>query len=403
MPEPLSREAFLRQVADAVDLQPNGVGEVLEELDSHLSDAAAGWREAGLEPDDAERRAIRGLGDPDVLGRELGQARHQRRQLLAAVGGGLWSAFTFGIFAFVAPWLIVGGLALVAVLGTVAVAHAIGWPNGSWLAGPAGSMGTVAVTALWFGWTGWVLPRRVARAANRSVAGVERAAGVAGLVLGSLLLWTRIDVDMDPVLAIGLPLTPLAFLLAALRPARGPRVLPHTSLGLRAGIAMAVVLATTALAWLTFTPSSGSGFGFNVATMGVDSSSVPFFATADVNASTFASGQRVATAQVWVDEAHRAAFVSRYPRLALEVWPIMGEGDTRTAGPQPIASVSVDASAGLDAGLSLAMPTPRTPVWTVTTVVALGADGSRVMLGAPDIGETPAWHGTLLDWWFTGR
>jgi hypothetical protein len=36
-------------------------------------------------------------------------------------------------------------------------------------------------------------------------------------------------------------------------------------------------------------------------------------------------------------------------------------------------------------------------------LVALGSDGSRVFLGSPDIRTTPAWHGTLLDWWLTGR
>ena len=409
MPEPLDRATFLRQVADAVDLQPADVGEVLEELNSHLSDAAAGWREAGYDFEDAERRALRGLGDPTRLGRELGRARHERRQLLAAVGGGIWSAITFGVWSFLFVWILFGGFGLVVTLAVIAVLHGFRIEPGNWLSGQAGSLTTVAITMLWFAWMGWVLPHRIAGAARRSTRGVQRTVGIAGFAIGSLMLWTLPSLAMDPVLAIGLPLGPIAFLVAAQRPCRGSGPFPTTSLRSRLGIALAVAIVAVALGLATMgkAASMEQGFGFEVNAIGAsDFVGMPSGDTLPSATFFVAPGDSptVTASASFPDDAWLAAFETAYPTVSLEVWPLVQtEPQTYTAGPAPLGTLSVASTPESFAnGISMPMPMPRAQQLVAIALVAVGTDGSRVVI-MPDAQMTPAWHGTLFDWWFTGR
>ncbi len=423
MPEPLEREAFLRRVADAVDLQPHDVGEVLEELNSHLSDAAAAWREAGLEPGDAERRAIRGLGDPQTLGRELGRARHRARYLFAAAGGGIFHAFAFGIWAYLTLWIVVGGLALISLMGTVSLARAMGWVDGNWLTGPSGSLGTVIISTLWFVWAGWILPGRVARSAHRSVRGVQLAVGLIGFAVGTWALWAWIQVDMDPVLALGLPLGPLAFLVAAQHPSGGSSLFPRTTLRWRVAIALAVMLGTAIVGLLTVdrtgNGSMGGGWAPGLAGLGADVSSDPVLAATLFNVAVspdgeYASGGLQAGAAVvggvaFDDDASRAAFLRRVDALEVEVlpvavtWPDAAQpGDlTLVGGPVATSSVRLPV-ADLVSAVRVDLPTLRTPTQLVAVLVGERPDGTRVVLGF-DTFNSPVWHGTLVDWWFTGR
>jgi hypothetical protein len=409
VPEPLERASYLRQVADAVDLQPTEVGEVLEELNSHLSDAAAGWRESGLDPDDAERRALRGLGDPAQLGRELGKARHERRQLLAAAGGGIWSALTFGIWSFLFVWILFGGLGLVVTVATVSVLHGFRIETGNWLSGPAGSLITVALTTLWFAWMGWVLPQRVARAARRSVRGVQRAVGIGGFAIGTAILWTLPTLIMDPVLAIGLPLGPLAFLVAAQRPCRATDPFPVTTLRTRLGLAVAVATATVVMGLATMGPSTPMerGFGFDVSHIGM--SDFPGLDPADSRPSvsfqvTPGTSPTLTASAFYPDDAWLTAFAARYPTTSLEIWPLVAAtSDLYVPGPAPLATMQfATTSTAFDNPITMAMAMPRTPELVTTVLVAVGSDGSRVVIGPPDANQTPTWHGTLFDWWFAG-
>jgi len=407
--EPLDRTAFLRQVADSVDLQPIEVGEVLEELTSHLSDAAAGWRDAGLDPDDAERRAIRGLGDPARLGRELGEAHHERRQLLAAVGGGIWSALTFGIWSFLFVWILFGGVGLIVTVGAVSVLQGLRLGTGNWLSGGADSLITAAVTTIWFAWMGWVLPQRVARTAHRSVRGVQRAVGLAGLGIGTALLWWIPTLAMDPILAIGLPIGPIAFCVAAQRPCRGTDPFPTTTVKTRLGVALAVAAVTIALGLSTMAASTPfqRGFGFDTASIGA--SDFAGLGTSDTlpGASfqvTFGTSPTVTASASYPDDAWFREFAARYPTTSLEVWPMVATAtDFYVPGSAPIATMRLDTTKqAFDDPITMDMPMPRTPEIVLTVLVAVGSDGSRAIIGSNAV-MTPTWHGTLYDWWFSGR
>ncbi len=404
MPDPLDRATFLLRVADAVDLQPAEVGEVLEELTSHLSDAAAGWRAAGLDVDDAEQRAIRSLGDPATLGHELGRARHRRRHLLAAVGGAAFSALGFGAASLAMVWLLAAAVVLCALSALIAITQVTGMSGSGWLTGPSASVGTVVLAVLWFAWMGWALPARVARRVGRSVRGVRLAVGIGGLVAWSVVLWTLYSTDMDWILAIGLPLGPVAFLLAALRPATSVTTFPRTTARGRLALLLAVVAATTGAGFATVQANdSSSWWSGDVSSIGVASDTEPLLAGSGspVNWGDVQGGPGLFASYVVGDPSRVAAFEQRFSTFRLEVWPVTVVDHQVNLGPAPLAVAATPVASEMVVGLDV--PSPRSPVQVEAVVVLVARDGTRVVLDPGGLDRTPPWKGTLLDWWCTSR
>ena len=64
-------ERYARELGRRVE-RLGGLGSRLEqEVLGHLEDAAAGYRELGLSAAEAEERALRDFGSPDVIARQL--------------------------------------------------------------------------------------------------------------------------------------------------------------------------------------------------------------------------------------------------------------------------------------------------------------------------------------------
>ena len=123
------------------------VGEhLVEELAGHIDDAAAGYRETGYAPEDAERRAVRDLGDPRDLGGSLGRARRRGRFVLAAVGGGVRSVLLDGLRVWIVLWLVAVLFAMIALAIASTVLHLLGTSSSSYFGGPLGSAATLVVT-----------------------------------------------------------------------------------------------------------------------------------------------------------------------------------------------------------------------------------------------------------------
>ena len=118
--------------------------------------------------------------------------------------------------------VVVTGISVVAIPLAAAVIHAQGRSASSYFGGPLGSLATVVAALAAAAYLGWILPAQVARPAIRSVRAVRRIVAVVGFVGGSTVLWLLLQVALDPVLAAGLPLVPVAFALAALRAPEGP-------------------------------------------------------------------------------------------------------------------------------------------------------------------------------------
>ncbi len=410
-PQPPERDAWLASVAHSLDLPPSMAGEVLEELGDHLDDASAGYLEAGLEPVDAERRAVRGFGDPSALGRDLGNARRHGRYLLAAVGGGIRSLVTFGIWAYLVLWLTAGVFALISVFVASTVLHALGGSTSSYFGGPLGRLGSVVISAAWFAWLGWVLPSRVAPLAHRSVRGVRRAVAIAGLVLGTWVVWVLVSTNLDPVLAVGLPLGPVVFALAAVRAGEDPSLLAGRRPVPVAILALMVLAVVVGAALATVTPSSHDGWEADMSVLGASPDAYPVVASTDYSMSWGPVGSSTSgeyTGGIGVgDPAQSAAFARQFPLLKLEIWPTTLRDGRLLFGAAPLAvgSARTDSLvADSQAEVQVAAPVYRTQVAITSVLIAVTPEGRRVVLGGPDgLYMTPAWNGTLLDWWFGSR
>jgi hypothetical protein len=97
MPEPESEaERYLRLVDRRLPFDDDERAEILDELRGHLEDTAAGFRERGLAPDEADRAAVERLGSAEKLADELMRARRDTSRLLAAAGAGAWGLLRGG-------------------------------------------------------------------------------------------------------------------------------------------------------------------------------------------------------------------------------------------------------------------------------------------------------------------
>jgi hypothetical protein len=393
VPDAGDRNAFLATVRSRLDLPDAIARGVLDELAGHLEDAAAELRVAGLSAEDAERRAIGRLGDARALGTELTRARRGRRQLLAAVGGGIRAVLVEGIRTWIFLALALG-LATVLALPTASVfLHMLGRSTSSYLGGPIGSLATVGAVVGGFAYLGWVLPVRIAGPAVRSVLGVRRAVALLGLAVGSVIVWFLVPVAMDPVLAVGLPLGPVAFALAALRAPERPTF--------RVGFVPAVIGAAvlfvpmTLLALATTTDSSSGGWMADTSPIGDAPAAPDIEGTISVDWTVPYGGP----GEVTVDAREAAnAVAARFPTLRVEVWPARVVDGVVRFGGAPL--VTQGAATEPVTTLRYSLPLLRDSMTTATFVVGIAPDGRRVILGENlDLARTPPWTGTLVEWW----
>jgi hypothetical protein len=395
VPDPGERNAFLASVRSRLDLPDVIARDVLEELEGHLEDAAADLRAAGLSADDAERRAIGRLGDARALGTELARARRGRRQLLAAVGGGIRAVLAEGIRTWIFLALALGFTAVLALPTASFFLHLLGRSSSSYFGGPIGSLATVSAVVGGFAYLGWVLPARIAGPAVRSVFGVRRGVSLIGLALGSAVLWFLVSVAMDPVLAVGLPLGPVAFALAAFRAPERPTF--------RVGFVPAVIgvavlfLPMTLLALATATDARPDNWMADTSPIG-DAPAATDVENTALGISWSGSDGR-GWADVTVDAGNAAATVAtRLPTLRVEVWSArVVDGVVRFGSAPLVAQLAPTEPITI---LHYALPALRDPQTTMAFVVGIAPDGRRVILDTKlDLTRTPPWTGTLAEWW----
>jgi hypothetical protein len=391
--ETRDRAAFLADVRNRLDLPEEMAYDVLEELAGHIEDAVAELRAAGLSSEDAERRAIGRLGDPGPLAVALARARRGRRHLLAALGGGIQAFIVEGIRAYLFLAFVFFLAEMLAIPAASSLLHLIGRSTSSYFGGPLGSLVTVTAVASGFAYIGWILPTRVAGPAVRSVRGVRRPVAVLGLMVGSVLVWSVVSVAMDPVLAVGLPLGPVVFALAALRAPRRPTF--------RVGVVPALVGAAvlfipmTLIALATTTDSSSGGWMADTSAIGVE----PAMGSVESTVNVDWGFEGVEPGDVTVDSGPAGtALAARWPTLQLEIWPAQVLDGVVRFGSRPL--VTQVAPTEPVTTFQFSLPRLRDPVTTATFVVGIAADGRRVVLGTNlDLASTPPWTGTLLGWW----
>lgn len=394
MRDPRDRDAFLAAVRSRLDLPDAMTREVLEELTGHLDDAGSDLRAAGLSSEDAERRAIGRLGDPEKLGADLARARRGRRRALAAVGGGVRAVIVEGIRAWIFLALVFGLAAILAIPAASFVLHALGRSTSSYFGGPLGSLVTVAAVAGGFAYLGWIVPARVARPAVRSVLGVRRPVALLGFAVGSAIVWFLVRVAMDPVLAVGLPFGPVVFALAALRAPERPTFRVGFVPALIGGAVLFVPM--TLLALVTTTQSNSGGWMADTSAIGAVPSATDVESTVRVE---WDVPFEALVNTVSVDAGDSAqAVAGRLPTIRVEVWPAEVIDGVMRFGAGPL--ISVDGVTQPVTTLHYSLPRLREPMTTVAFVVGIGSDGRRVVLGENlNLAGTPPWTGTLAGWW----
>jgi hypothetical protein len=403
-PAATDRDAWLARVATSLDLPDAMAVDVLEELAGHLDDAADVYRDAGLDPADADRRALRAMGDPAILGRDLGKARRRRnRLLLAVVGGGIRSLFSDGVRAYFFLIVAIGIGAVPAVLLASLLVRQMVTSNTDFLGGPLENTLFAGLALGWFSCLAWLMPARVAARAGRSVRGVRRTVAVVGLLAGTLIVWTWPNLTLSPALAVGLALGPVAFALVALRAPEHPTFRPGLAPAVALGLALALPMTAATVVLTTVSRGSPGNWEADTSGIGRPMEEYPVLVAAApqviVESSWQADPFRAYSVNVGVGAKAAAA---QFPLLRAEAWPASVVDGRVRFGPAPV--VVAESPVLPTTELSYSLPSYRTPITVSTFIVAVAPDGTRVLVYEDiDPRLTPAWRGTLADWWFGAR
>ena len=246
--------AYLDALTASLDLPGDERVEVRDEIGTHLHDLRSELVEAGLTDEAGAEEAVRRLGPPDVLGREMTRARQTRRALLAAVGGATWAA-TGAAFRGLILGLATVTVVVVAGMLVTAVATRL-FGDGTWTIGDAGWYTVLPVAALWVAaWSaGRTLVAVAARRSHRPAARVRPwAAAIGGTSTAWLaLVWFTAPQNLFSVIALAL--VPAVFVAAALT--GSDRAIERPGRARLASLALGatVVIAIPVLAWVAATP-----------------------------------------------------------------------------------------------------------------------------------------------------
>jgi len=399
-------DAYLDALAAALDLPSQERLEVRDEIGAHLLDLRSELAEAGLTDEMAGEEALRRLGPPDLLGRELTRARQTHRALLAAVGGATWAATGA---AFRGLILGIAGVTVVAMVGMLGMAVATRlFGNGTWMIGDAGWYTVLAVAALWVAawFAGRVFVSVAARGSHRPAAQVRPWAAAIG---GTLIAWVALGwltAAQNRFSVIALALVPAVFIAATLtgtdRPIERSGRARGASLALLATVAIAVPL----LVWMAVTPvqvqTQLSGVG----------SAVPYASMQDLLHATgfdlpgryVADPPQLGTMNMQVDRGlvtgsieGVSAVTARWHDLRLEAWRATQEGgeiDKAFTTPFAAAPMTIQSD-----GLVGAVRVDRTrdvSQW-VLVVTGVAADGGRDLIATLG-GMNSTFTGSAWDW-----
>jgi hypothetical protein len=411
MPEPVAPSTFgpaldgyLDSLVAALDLPSDERLEVRDEIGAHALDLRSELIEAGLTDATATDEALRRLGQPDVLGRELTRARQTRRALLAAVGGATWAATGAAFRGLV---LGIAGVTIVAVAGMLVMAVATRlFGNGSWTIQDAGWYTVFGVAAIWVAawFAGRTLVSVAARQSHRPAARVRPwAAAIGGILIAWLaLVWLTAAQNLFSVIALAF--VPAVFIAATLtgtdRPIERSGRARAASLALFAAVAIAVPL----LVWMAATPvqTQLSGVG----------SVVPYASMQDLLHATgfdlpgrfVADPPQLGTMNMQVDRGlvtesieGVAAATTRWHDLRLEAWhATQSGGEIDRAFTAPFAASPMAVQSDRLVGAVRVDRTRDVSQW-VLVVTGIAADGGRDLIATVG-GSNSTFTGSAWDW-----
>jgi hypothetical protein len=395
---------YLDTLVAALDLPGDERLEVRDEISAHVLDLRSELVESGVTDGMACEEALRRLGPPDVLGRELTRARQTRRALLAAVGGATWAATGA---AFRGLILGIATVLVVAVAAMPALVTASQWAGhgGTWTIGDAGWYTALGVAAFWIAawFAGRTLISVAARRSHRPAARVRPwAAAIGGVIVGWLaLVWFNAPQNLYSVVALAL--VPTIFAGAALTGSDRP--IERSGRARLAGLALfaTVVIAVPLLVWMAVTPvqtqlsAVGSGpYASMQDLLHATGFDLPGRYVADppeFGATNMLMDHGLVTASL----EGVAAVTARWHDLRLEAWRATqpgGEIDRAYAAPFVTAPLAVR-SDQLIGAVRVDRTRDVSQWWLVVTGVA--ADGGRDLIATIG-GINSTFTGSALDW-----
>lgn len=422
------RESFLRRVDERLPFITEQRDAVLEELRGHLDESVAGLIDDGWDPVGAEEEALRRMGDPDELARDIGRAQQTRRRLLAAAGAGV---VYLGISPFVA---VVALLPAAMLLYAVTLALSAAGVAGERALFTSDSTLGLPVVLMLFAWAaGQLVTTAVARNAHRSLAWSRRRVAAVMVPLISVWVVGFLRAPLDP-LAVALLLFVPAAAAVGIRQAREGTPLLFTRRGM---LSVSAVMVATLVTLGILAPARGwaeTPYSWEVVeepdrlNLGlVGALTDP---RVDLTGPSYlwrSSGAQLdptpVSPKTWAD----------YPTRLLEVWPATDDGfriHRRATG--PLASTAVgpvrppqEARFAIDIlGERLMLfPRPLEPMWRKHPVVGatipysqraewgpawavlvgVAEDGRRQVLQWSPRAEAPRFEGTILEWLLADR
>ena len=391
------RRRYLAELAAALPLPAAVRDEVIEELASHLADTIADLEASGRDPDAAEGEALRRLGSPAALGRELARAHRGTDRLLAAAGGGAWAGLAAALPATFVAWILV-------VIATIALTLAVRTVGG-WFGHPVelstDAAWNTALTALGLNvgafLAGGAAVRGAASSGWRTAHEVRSGVTLVGGAVVAVFALAVISQALNWASVAALLAVPISFGLGArFDHLRGP-ALSTALLAVALGLLLAMGLG--AVAW---TSAVGSTYSWDDATHGYEMIG-PWWQDRSAGTALDFPNMQSQWLAPGVDEvrvtASDPAVLAAFHDFRLEAWRAEPPGNGWRLVPgqhSPFATADVNVKAS---GVSGTIRFDRTPgvEWTQIVVTAVGRDGVRYVIAAGGPEQT-TFRGTVLAW-----
>jgi hypothetical protein len=392
-----ARHRYLDDLAAALPL-PDGVREdVVEELAAHLTDTIADLEAQGRDPVAAQAEALRRLGSPAALGRELARAHRGTDRLLAAAGGGVLGALGAAIPATFFAWIAV---VVATIVLTLAVRAVGAWLGLSFqLSTDAGWNTALSAFGLNVGalLAGAAAVRGAARSGWRTADEVRFGVTVLGGVLAALFSLVFVSQAQNWASVVTLVAVPVAFGVGArFDRLRGP-ALSTVMLGLALGL-----LPVLGLGVVGSGGGSGSAYSWDDATHGYEAVG-PWWQDRSSGQALDFLGMQSESRGTGVDEirvtAASPAVLAGFRNFRLEAWRAEPPGDSWRLMPgQHAPFATADAVAG-ESWVSGTIRFDETPgvEWTQIVVTAVGRDGVRYIIAAGGP-EPTVFNGNVVSW-----
>lgn len=323
-------DRFLRAVYDDLPFDRAVSAEVMEELAAHIRDSTDALMESGLAPEEAQRRAVDAMGDPQRLAADIARAHQTTQRLLAAAGAGAWTAAKAGFRGLLVGYLVAMMIVLVVGATIIFVRDRLGQDLGAGITLTNASHETlVMVFAL--GSAAYVAarttPPAIAKVSRRGMRGARVVSGIA-IAGPALIIGLFCFSDGQSLLSVlGLLTLPIWALAGAWHADRPPiRLLSDRRLPIFPGVVLIGAYALMFLMTTGLVHDSPTGPGGPTEVGGQSDPYAGFRVAGDSSilqsgASPVALEARGAGANARMVTAESTGILPALDDLRIEVWP----------------------------------------------------------------------------------